>query len=72
VIEKALGKRIAELRKAKGFTQEQFAEKSGYSVEFVSLVERGVNAPAVAGLEKIAKVLGVEVKDLFDFRSRTK
>lgn len=72
MIEKVLGKRIAELRKAKGLTQEQLAEKSGYSVEFVSLVERGVNAPAVAGLEKIAKVLGVEVKDLFDFRKITK
>ena len=72
MIEKVLGKRIAELRKAKGLTQEQLAEKSGYSVEFVSLVERGVNAPAVAGFEKIAKVLGVEVKDLFDFRKITK
>lgn len=72
MIEKSLGRRIAELRRNKGFTQEQFAEKSGYSIEFVSLVERGVNAPAVAGLEKIAKALGVEVKDLFDFRSRAK
>jgi transcriptional regulator with XRE-family HTH domain len=70
VIEKVLGKRIAELRKARGLTQEQFAEKADYSVEFVSLVERGVNAPAVAGLEKIAKVLGVAVKDLFDFSEK--
>jgi transcriptional regulator with XRE-family HTH domain len=67
VIEKVLGKRIAELRKAKGLTQEVLAEKCGYSVEFMSLVERGVNAPAVAGLEKIAKALGVQVKDLFEF-----
>ncbi len=72
MIEKSLGKRIAELRKARSLTQEKFAEKSGYSIEFISLVERGVNAPAVAGLEKIAKALGVEVKDLFDFGSRAK
>jgi transcriptional regulator with XRE-family HTH domain len=68
VIHKALGKRIAVLRRRKGFSQEKLAERSGYSVEFVSLVERGVNAPSVAGLAKIAKALSVEVRDLFDFR----
>lgn len=67
MIEKSLGERIAELRKANGLTQEQLAEKAGYSVEFISLVERGLNAPSVAGLAKIAKALKVEVKDLFDF-----
>jgi transcriptional regulator with XRE-family HTH domain len=68
VIEKVLGKRIAEIRKSNGLTQENLAEKTGYSVEFISLVERGLNAPSVAGLAKIAKALKVEVKDLFDFR----
>jgi HTH-type transcriptional repressor of puuD len=67
VIEHVLGKRIAALRKSKGLSQEKLAEKSGYSVEFVSLVERGVNAPSVAGLEKIAKALKVSIKDLFNF-----
>jgi len=68
VIKQSLGKRIAALRKARKLSQEQFAEKSGYSVEFTSLVERGVNAPSVTGLERIAKALRVEIKDLFDFR----
>jgi transcriptional regulator with XRE-family HTH domain len=68
VIEKVLGKRISEIRKSNGLTQEDLAEKAGYSVEFISLVERGLNAPSVAGLAKIAKALKVEVKDLFDFR----
>jgi transcriptional regulator with XRE-family HTH domain len=68
VIEKVLGKRIAEIRKSNGLTQENLAEKTGYSVEFISLVERGLNAPSVAGLAKIAKALKVEVKDLFDFK----
>jgi transcriptional regulator with XRE-family HTH domain len=68
VIKQSLGKRIAALRRAKKLSQEEFAEKSGYSVEFISLVERGVNAPSVAGLEKIAKALNVAIKDLFDFR----
>lgn len=49
-------------------TQEQLAESVGCSVEFISLVERGVNAPSVARLEAFAKALGVAVKDLFSFK----
>lgn len=71
MLKKSLGKRIAALRRSKKLSQEDFADKSGYSVEFISLVERGVNAPSVAGLEKIAKALGVQIKDLFDFREVT-
>jgi transcriptional regulator with XRE-family HTH domain len=67
VVERALGKRIAELRKAKGLSQEALAAKSRYSTEFISLVERGLNAPSVAGLARIAKALKVEIKELFDF-----
>lgn len=67
MVEEALGRRIARLRKAKGLSQEVLAAKSRYSTEFISLVERGVNAPSVAGLARIAKALNVEIKDLFDF-----
>jgi transcriptional regulator with XRE-family HTH domain len=67
MLQKQLVRRIAELRKARKLTQEQLAEAVGCSVEFVSLVERGVNAPSVAGLAGFAKVLKVEVKELFTF-----
>ena len=67
MIEKQLGKRIAELRRAKGLSQERLAAKTRYSTEFISLVERGLNAPSVAGLARIAKALKVEIKDLFEF-----
>lgn len=53
-------------------TQERLAEVVGCSVEFISLVERGVNAPSVAGLEGFAKALRVEVRDLFDFGKEKK
>ncbi len=62
-----LGRRIATLRKRSGFTQEQFAEAAGYSVEFISLIERGVNSPTIAGIERIAQILKVEPKALFTF-----
>jgi transcriptional regulator with XRE-family HTH domain len=70
VLQKKLGQRIANLRRAKKLTQEQLAEAVGCSVEFISLVERGVNAPSIAGLEKFARVLKVEAKELFSFEEK--
>lgn len=70
MLQQRLGRRIAALRKGRKFTQEQLAEALACSVEFVSLVERGVNAPSVAGLEKFAKILKVEVKELFTFEEK--
>ena len=70
MLQKKLGQRIAGLRRSRQLTQEQLAEAVDCSVEFISLVERGVNAPSVAGLEKFAKVLKVEVRDLFTFEGR--
>jgi transcriptional regulator with XRE-family HTH domain len=70
VLQQKLGRRIASLRKARKLTQEQLAEAIGCSVEFISLVERGVNAPSVAGLAKFAKILKTEVKELFNFEEK--
>ncbi len=66
-IQQKLGKRIADLRRDAQMTQAQLAEASGYSEDFIGLVERGINAPSVEGLEKIAKALKVGMKNLFDF-----
>ena len=70
MLQRRLGCRIAELRRGRGLTQEQLAETVGCSVEFISLVERGVNAPAVASLERFARALKVEVRELFNFPER--
>jgi len=60
-----LGKRIACLRRAAGLTQENLAEASSYSVDFIGLIERGINAPTVERLTDLADALGVEVWELF-------
>ena len=70
MLQKKLGQRIGELRRAKKLTQEQLAEAVGCSVGFISLVERGVNAPSVAGLEEFAEILNVEVRELFTFKEK--
>lgn len=48
-------------------TQEQFAERADISVDFLSLVERGINAPSFETLERMAKVLKSQVANLFIF-----
>ena len=66
-IEQKLGKRIAQLRQKAGLTQAQLAEASEYSEDFIGLVERGINAPSISGLERIAKAMKLALKDLFEF-----
>jgi len=46
-------------------TQEELAERTAYSVDFIGMIERGVNAPTLARLEELAQVLHVEVWQLF-------
>jgi transcriptional regulator with XRE-family HTH domain len=48
-------------------SQERFAEAVGISVDFLSLIERGRNAPSFETLDKISKRLRVTVADLFKF-----
>ncbi len=70
MLQKKLGRRIADLRRNRQLTQVELAKAVGYSKEFISLVERGVYGPSIAGLEKFAGALGVEVVDLFRFTER--
>ena len=63
------GKKLRDLRKEKGKTQEQLAETASISVDFLSLVERGINAPSFETLEKLARALDVPVRQLFNFDS---
>ena len=61
------GKRVREIRKQKGFTQEQIAEKIGIEPPNISKLENGAHFPLPENIEKLAKALNVDAKDLFDF-----
>ena len=61
------GKRVRLLRRQADLSQEALAERAGISVDFLSLIERGVNAPSFKTLERLAEALGVDERDLFDF-----
>jgi len=69
-IQKLLGERIKRLRQGADLTQEQLAEKVGIeSASYVSKIEKGGPSPSFELLARIAEVLGVSLKDLFDIRA---
>jgi transcriptional regulator with XRE-family HTH domain len=63
------GQRLREIRLERGMTQEQFAESLDISVDFLSLIERGINAPSFETLAKMSRRLKIPVVGLFTFRS---
>lgn len=61
------GRKLRILRKQAELTQEQLAESTGLTIESISNIERGIFGPKFDNLEKIARVINVHVKELFDF-----
>lgn len=63
-VQKRLGARVRELRWRRELTQEQLAERCGWTVKFVSTIERGkVNTPLLT-LARLARALDVTVSEL--------
>lgn len=59
-----LGARIAALRKRKGMTQEELAQKMEVSSQAVSKWENDVSCPDIQSLPRLAKLLGTTVDEL--------
>jgi transcriptional regulator with XRE-family HTH domain len=64
-VHKKLGKRIAELRKKKGFSQEAFAHECGFHRSYMGAVERGEKNITLAMVNKVAKALKISLSELF-------
>ncbi len=65
-VRERIGWNLRHLRNAKGVTQEDFANDSGFDRGYISGVERGVRNPSAQVLERIAAALGADVAELFD------
>lgn len=61
------GKRVKKYRLKNKMSQEMLAEKIDIALNNLGKIERGESFVTAQTLEKISRVLGVEVKDLFDF-----
>lgn len=60
-----LGKKISELRKEKGITQEELAERLGVSPQAVSKWENDLSCPDIMLLPELAKLFDVAIDELF-------
>jgi transcriptional regulator with XRE-family HTH domain len=61
---KLVGRNFGGFRRAKGFTQESFAEASGFTQQYISGLETGRRNPTVVTLFELASALGVSHVDL--------
>ena len=59
-----VGRNLSRLRHAKGMTQEQLAERSGFSQQYLSGLEQGRRNPTVVTLYELAQALGASHLDL--------
>ena len=65
---KSQGRHIAKLRKQHGFNQFDFGEEVNLVINSVSKIERGLADTRIYTLYKMAKVLGVSLAEITDFK----
>ena len=61
------GKRIKELRKKQGLTQEKIAELAKIDYNYLNLIEAGKRNPSLKRIGKLARVLKISLPELFSF-----
>jgi transcriptional regulator with XRE-family HTH domain len=61
---KLVGRNVRRLRLAKSLSQEQLADDSGFSQQYISMLESGQRNPTVVSLYMLAQALGAEPADL--------
>jgi transcriptional regulator with XRE-family HTH domain len=66
IVAKAVGKRIRELRKRKGWSQERLADESEMHRSYMWGIEQGRRNPSLRHLSRIADALEVGMGTLFD------
>lgn len=67
IIQRKFGKRIQQLRKERGLTQEDLADLVEVDRSYMGFVERGERNPTLDKIIKIAKALKITLSELFDF-----
>jgi transcriptional regulator with XRE-family HTH domain len=65
-IKERLGKRLRELRKETGISQEKFSFECELDRTYIASIERGKRNVSIANIEKIAKAFDISVSDFFN------
>ena len=64
-VDELFGRRVRELRVARGWSQEQLAEHAGLHRNYVGMVERGERNPGLLNIARLAWALRVSLAELF-------
>jgi len=65
-LQELIGKRVAELRKEKGLSQQKFSDDAGLERSHLTNIENGNNNISISTLEKIITNLGITPSDFFN------
>lgn len=65
MIDKRIGRRIKQCREKLGLTQDEFAERLGYTTNYISTVERGASFPRCEKLIAIINGLETSADSIF-------
>lgn len=60
------GRALRALREARGYSQEELAERAGLHRNYVGGIERGERNVGIENIGRLAKALAVKARDLFD------
>jgi transcriptional regulator with XRE-family HTH domain len=67
-----LGRNVLRIRKSKNLTQEQLAEMSGFSQQYISGLEKGQRNPTVVTVYELSLALGVNYIELLKPHAQAK
>lgn len=60
------GKKLREIRRQKGYSQEKLAEIASLHRNYIGMIERGERNVTLLNIKKLARALNIETKDFFD------
>lgn len=66
-----IGKKLKELRKKKGLSQEELAESASINLRTIQRIENNENEPRGNTLNQICKVLDVNAEEILDYGKQT-
>ena len=67
-IKKELGRRIRELRKTRGWSQEKLGERADLHPTYIGGIERGERNVAFENIVHIASAFGLSLSQFFDYQ----
>lgn len=59
------GERLRQLRRERGFTQEEIALRADITTSYYGQLERGIANPTISMLNKICEVMDISITDIF-------